>query len=98
MGWEEGLVAVKCIFMVLGRFFLPKNPTDKCVVGGGCATARTTDGMAQNQARASSPMRLLVALLDHRQWYGAKPPAAMVGGKCDVSGETEVVLRGIKES
>ena len=56
--FEDGLVAIKCIFMVLGRFFLPKrsNPTDKCFVGGGCATARATNGMAQNQAQSSSPM------------------------------------------
>jgi hypothetical protein len=31
----------------------------------------------------------------HRQWYGLKPPAAMVSGKCDVSCET--LDEGMKE-
>ncbi len=34
----------------------------------------------------------------HRQWYGPKPPATMVSGKRDVSGETEAKTRGAKVS
>jgi hypothetical protein len=43
-------------------------------------------------------MRLLGASLVHRRWYGPKQPAAMISGKRDVSGETEVENRGAKVS
>ncbi len=35
-------------------------------------------------------MRLLGASSGHRRWYGPKPPATMISGKCDVSWETAV--------
>jgi len=38
------------------------------------------------------PAHLARASSDHRQWYGLKPPAAMVSRKRDVSGETEVKI------
>ena len=41
-------------------------------------------------------MRLLGASSVHRRWYGPKQPAAMISGKLDVSGETEVENRGGK--
>ena len=43
-------------------------------------------------------MRLLGASSVHRRWYGPKQPAAMISGKRDVSGETEVENRGAKVS
>ena len=43
-------------------------------------------------------MCLLGELLAHRRWYEPKPPAAMISGKRDVSGETEVKNRGAKVS
>ena len=41
-------------------------------------------------------MGLLGTSSVHRRWYGPKPPAAMISGKRDVSGETEVENRGAK--
>ena len=43
-------------------------------------------------------MGLLGASSVHRRWYGPKQPAAMISGKRDVSGETEVENRGAKVS
>jgi hypothetical protein len=61
--------------------------------------------MTQSRAQASSlpdvgvtTLRLLVASSVHRRWYGPKPPAAMVSGKRDVSGETEAKRWGGKVS
>ena len=105
LGWEEGLVAVKCIFMVLGRFFLPKKSNRQMRCWGGVRHSsrhqwhgtKPSAGIIAHGVGVT-PMRLLVASSDHRRWYGPKPPAAMVGGNRDVSGETEVVMRGSKVS
>ncbi len=41
-----------------------------------------------------TPMGLLGVSLVHMQWYGPNSLAAMISGKRDVSGETEVKKRG----
>ncbi len=103
MGWEEGLVAIKCIFMVWGQFFIPKKSNRQMHCWGGVRHS-SRHRWYGTKPRAGiiahgvgvTPMRLLVASSDHRRWYGPKPPAVMVGGKHDVSDETEVVMRGQK--
>ncbi len=61
LGGEGGVLVV--VFHIINSYSWSRvhfsyltNPTDKCVVGGGCATAGATNGMARNRAQTSSPM------------------------------------------
>ena len=96
MGFSSNNSYYKCIYMVSGRFFSPKKLNRQMRCWGGLRHSSRQQWYGVNlSASTLTPdvgvtlMPLLRAPSAHRQWYGPKPPAAMVGGKHDVSGETE---------
>jgi hypothetical protein len=87
--------------MVSGQFFLPNKSNRQMRCWGGVRHSSrhqwhgaklSADIIAHGVGVTTLP--LLGASSAHRRWYGPNPPAAMVGRKRDVSGETEVVTRG----
>jgi len=105
MGGEEGLVEVKRIVMVSCRIFSRRKQNHQIRRWGGMSnssrhrwygTTPSADIIAHGVGVTT--MRLLGASLVHRRWWGPKPPAAMISGKRDVSGETENENRGAKVS
>ena len=105
MGWEEGLVAVKCIVMISCRIFSRKKQNHQIRRWGGMSNSsrhrwygtKPSAGIIAHGVGVTT-MCLLGALLAHRRWYEPKPPVAMICGKRDVSGETEVKNKGAKVS
>ena len=69
-----------------------KRPTNKCVVVGGADT-KPSVGIISHGVEVI-PAHSAGASSGHRQWYGLKPPAAMVSGNRDVSCETEAKRKG----
>jgi hypothetical protein len=83
---------------------LPHVVTTHCIRRGyhrrhhGPVIVRIDDVLLVSGDVGVTTLRLLGASSVHRRWYGPKPPATMVSGKRDVSGETEAETRGAKVS